>query len=165
MNRLSSAKTKASASAGLTLSASAFYRFVSMGIIVDGRAGGLIVGNRHDQGGVAVIRQHGQEFVLQKERVAFDDFVLFSGLEKPTFTGPTSPDRSQIRSFSHLLVTDAAPDDKILWLTHSQVVVPAEEALSHLGELTEMNTQKNPFLFCDLEELFEPRYLYPEFQS
>src|SRR5690348_12726145 len=97
--------------AALTITPAAFYRYVAMGIIVDGRAGGLVVGRRRKDGGIAVIRQKGDEFFLQQERIGGDDFVMHPDMGMPDRTERDHDLR--IRPFSHLIVSDARPDDKI----------------------------------------------------
>ena len=157
----------------ITLSASAFFRLIRQGLVADGRAGGLLLGRDTEHGGITVVRQRGDNFVVTREQAAAGDFVLNPyastinrppGVEKSSRLGHHEVQmitncEPRPYHFVHLIITNASPDDKLLWLTFDQVILKCQYTERHLNELAVLNDQKNPFLFCDLEEAFEPRDL------
>lgn len=139
----------------LTLSGSAFYRLILQGLVVDGRAGGLLVGRSVIDGGIPVVRQRGEWFHLQMPRAEDGDFVLHAGaapyqVRKPRKQGP------ETQTVTQMLFTRAAPNDRMLWLTSDQQIIPAESAWPRLEYLSAINEEENPFLRCDMDDVFEP---------
>lgn len=136
------------------------------GKIVDCRAGGLLFGRSIAEGGVAAIYKLGSRYLFQgwlqggsyilNWRAATENLqqlkAINSGLTaREKVAAPTPSDPADI---SQLTVTFAEPDDRILLLTWSQVVVDPEATAKHLVELEAMNRAPNPFTRCDLRAVF-----------
>lgn len=137
-----------------TLSRDAFYRLIAQGVVADGRAGGFLSGRRKDQGGILVIRQDGDDFTVQSERLEGGDFVMSE--EVPGRERLSLEQRQRIPLPSpRIICTEARPDDKILWLTKGQEVVRRVNSDS-ATLLTRLNEYQNPYAFSDLEDIFEP---------
>lgn len=137
----------------LTFSGSAFHRLILQGVVVDGRAGGLLVGRSVFDGGIPVIRQQGEWFHLQIQRAEDGDFVLHPGaapyqVRKPRKQGPGT------QTVTQMLFTKAAPYDRILWLIWHQQIIPAESAWPRLEYLSAINEEENSFLRCDMDDVF-----------
>lgn len=150
-------------SAPLVLSPTAFQNLVLMGAVTDGRAGGTVLGRSLTEGGILVVRQRGNEFTIS-ERTQGGVFVLNklascrnlkrikamnAGLTMAEEL-PAEPDEP----VGQFLITNARPDDRILWLNWAQAVVAPTPAEKHLGELIRMNEERNPFLSVDHDDLF-----------
>jgi hypothetical protein len=143
--------------AALPLSASAFYRLVAEGIVVDGRAGGLLIGRRAEEGGIALIRQRGDSFILEKRRVSGGDFVMNEHVSDADYLPKGARLTACCDRECRTILTAASPDDKILWLDWEQMVLPRESVNHWLPLLEAMNEYANTRAFCDLEEVFEPQ--------
>jgi hypothetical protein len=123
--------------------------------------GGLVMGRSYDNGGIVVAFKFGNHYMLDA-RVEGGEFVVnaeasaFNHNRLALIKANLLPGEAETASLSdvHLLVTDAQPDDKILWLQWGATAIPAEIATKHMGELFRLNRERNPFLKCDLLEAF-----------
>lgn len=144
----------------LTLSPDFFHALFLTGVVVDGRAGGLILGRTFSQGGIYIIHQRGEDFVVHGS-TENGEFVMnkaasvrnLTRLQKInaglTKTEEAPPIEESILRLSHLIVTHAEPNDKFLWLNWHQTIVGKEQSKKHLAELVDLNEEYNPFAICD----------------
>ncbi|HVS51949.1 MAG TPA: hypothetical protein VHD62_06290 [Opitutaceae bacterium] len=148
----------------LTLSASAFHNLILQGVVVDGRAGGLILGRSYEEGGITVITQRGADFFIHS-CVEGGEFILNKDAScrnlarlRDMNVGRTAAevvnDANDLTEVSQFVITNGAPDDRMLWISWNQVVVAKTPSLKHLSELIRLNQTENPFMRCDLNELF-----------
>ena len=134
------------------------------GVIVDGRAGGIVIGKSFEQGGVPIIFQRGREFLIHSftqngefilNRVASTRNLerikaINAGMARP----PVSTEGEGMSVISRLIITEGEPCDRFLWLNWSQVAVTSDHVEQHLVELDAMNSETNPYSYCDAEMYF-----------
>jgi hypothetical protein len=145
-----------------------FQEMVRKGLVVDGRAGGLILGRDYENGGIYVVMKvgtgyclhsivEGGEYALNWEASALNAFRLDqinAGLvedeEPPTY---------DLAGVVRCLTTTANPDDKLLLLHWGQKVISREAASKHIQELMQINSAVNSFTNCDLLKVFRPDFV------
>lgn len=141
-----------------------FWNLVNQGVVVDGRAGGVILGSSYEEGGITVVCQRGYDFFVHA-LVEGGEFLLNrdascrhlarinamnAGLTLHEEVTPVVP----CDDLNALIFTQAEPHNKLLWVNWNQASVMRAATQKHLDELLDMNVQQNPFLRCDLDDLF-----------
>lgn len=149
---------------GPSLTPHQFTRLAIAGKIVDGRAGGLIFGRSHEEGGILALFRLGSGYVVHG-RVEGGEFAvnwkaatrnmarlhaMNAGLTKGKAPAPDAP----LPPISQLIITVAEPDDRLIYFHWGQMVVSKEATIKHITELAEMNRTPNPYLSCDLRRVF-----------
>jgi len=144
-----------------SLTQSQFQKLLQAGLITDGRMGGLVMGRGYDTGGVGVVfklgcdyvidtRTEGGEFIMNAEASAFN-YNRLAAIKSGIL--PAEEGNGPVENI-HLLMTEAQPDDKLLWLDWGATAIPCPIAEKHLSELFRLNREWNPYLKCDLIEAF-----------
>jgi hypothetical protein len=143
-----------------------FTRLVLAGKIVDGRAGGLIFGRTYDEGGVLALFKLGSGYVVQGRIEGGEFAVNWSAATRNLKRLQAMNAGLTIRELTkdledgdppevtQLIITAARPNDRLVYLHWGQVIVNREATAKHIKELTEMNQAPNPYLNCDLREIF-----------
>lgn len=151
-------------SQGMFLSNETCLQLFTEGWIVDGRAGGLVVGRSHLEGNIYMIRQckggfefashlQGGEYIMTHKAV-----VKFETRLKAINDDPGGNARGgRIETIPYGLRTfhtAATPFDKLLLIdARDQFIVNRESTARFLSELVAMNEAENDFLNCNLGEL------------
>lgn len=150
-----------------TISLPAFFNLVLSGAVVDGRAGGLLLGHSYAEDGVAVVCQRGTDFFFHSVAEG-GEFIINSdascrnlrrlaAMEREAkSTGGTTMVEDPTAQVSSLVIATAEPNDRILWLDWNQVVVSGEATKRYLGELVTINQENNPYLHFNLDGSFPP---------
>lgn len=133
------------------------------GRIVDGRAGGLVLGRRHDEnlvGGIYIIRTTPEGFVILRENMEGGEFVVnanSSRMQRERLeainqwkegTGELPP--LPVTPILRVLSVSAEPFDKLLWLELGQFIVNRRATAAYFNEIHELNRTGNLHLSCDL---------------
>jgi len=141
-----------------------FEQMLLEGVIIDGRAGGVLIGRTLENGGISLIRQRGTELLLHDPVESFG-FILnpaastrnlnrVKAILSGTAEATMPPD--VIPNVTRVIYTKAEPNDKFVWVHWSQTFISAAQTERHYDELTQMNDEANPFAYCD-RELHFPR--------
>ncbi|MEO7413592.1 MAG: hypothetical protein ABIZ81_09560 [Opitutaceae bacterium] len=141
-----------------------FEQMLFDGSVIDGRAGGLIIGRKFSEGGVPIVFQRGREFMIHSF-TEHGEFILnrvaatrnlsrIKAINAGLSGDEDTPEPRVIPEVSRLILTAAEPCDKFLWLNWSQMAIAAQYVDRHVAELNEMNDETNPYGFCDVETYF-----------
>lgn len=143
----------------LVITVEAMVGLIMNGMIVDGRAGGLVFGRRHSQGDVHMMQYtdgvfgcyaclEGGEYIVNKSASeAFTDRLVEINEDKSA-----AVDGLQISAFRNL-VTMAEPHDKFLFIDAGQFVINRESTTKHIKELELINEQVNPYTQFDMDKM------------
>lgn len=141
-----------------------FYQMLVSGWIVDGRAGGLVVGRSHDDGNIYMIQEtvdgrffipghlEGGEYILNSDAYEAEEKRIIEINESKEFTPKKSslPITSSIR----VINTAASPNDKLLWIdVRDQFIINKSSTMAFLPELQAINEKYSNFKNCNLESL------------
>jgi len=127
----------------------------------------VIFGRTLAEGGVLALSKVGSEYIFRgiveggsfavNWRAATQNLrrlkAMNSGLTLRELTKPTESDPE----ISDLIISGARPHDRMIFFHWAQFIVNPEPAAKHIEELTAMNRETNPFLECDLHEVFHLR--------
>lgn len=143
-----------------------FNRLLMNGQIVDGRAGGLLLGRPHTEGGIPVIvRTDGDTFAIKHEAEGGEYLVNWQAYNaaKARFDEINAHKEDEVIHLitprvtpnSRLIHTRAAPSDKLLWVDRrGQFIINATATFRFLDEIEELNEKHNGFSRFDISETF-----------
>jgi hypothetical protein len=134
------------------------------GHVVDGRAGGTILGRDAGEGGgsrlIFKIGSHfilqgfacGGNFIVNREASAMHQKRL--QMINAGLTMNEKTPEGQIDEIGQLIVATAWPHDRLIWVDFGQTVITGEPALKHVIELGLINRSPNPRLVFDVYSAF-----------
>lgn len=143
-----------------------FFKMVMMGWIVDGRAGGYVIGRSHDDGSVYMIMRTAEN----------DIFTVSNCLEggeyvvnyKAYLSNKTKIERinsfkesheflphSKITLKTRVINTYSEPYDKLLLIDKDQFIINKFATAYYYNEIENINNSENPYLSCNLDLLCE----------
>ena len=136
----------------------------AFGLVVDGRAGGLIVGRSHSTGDIYMAWQEDDggftvslaECCLEGGEYIVNASAYLASQERINeinqFKEP-QPERNhlELSPITRIFNTHAEPNDKLLWIERGQFIVNKHATARHLKELEELNAHKNSFVICDFK--------------
>lgn len=141
-----------------------FHQMLLSGWIVDGRAGGLVVGRSRDEGNIYMIQETGDgrffipghleggEYILNHDAylAEYDRVVeINQNKEQISDMGPL-PINSHIR----IINTSANPNDKLLWIdVRGQFIINKISTKAFILELQGINEKHSSYNFCNLDSL------------
>lgn len=136
----------------------------AFGFVVDGRAGGLVIGRSHSTGDIYMVwREEDGSFTVTLVECCLEggEFIVNASAylasqerinEINRFKEP-QPELNQLElsPITKLLNTHAEPNDKLLWIERGQFIVNKHATAKHLKELEELNARDNSFVACDFK--------------
>jgi hypothetical protein len=137
-----------------------FFSLFEIGWIVDGRAGGLVLGrDKNPTEEIGMLQQveadkfalcgwmHGAEYLVNADAVAeFKERLEEINAYKSTSNAITA---IPIGRSCRILNTHAAPDEKFVWVEGFQFVVNAAATAKYFDEIVTINESRNRWLSCD----------------
>jgi hypothetical protein len=139
-----------------------FYQLLWMGYIVDGRPGGLVLGQSHDEGHIYMLRQEehkyciaecleGGEYVINHaaSHIHLERIKEINSFKEPT----TKKLQINLTKTTRIFNTHAEPSEKFLWLLPGQFIVNKYATAKYYEELEAINNYVNPFLNCDYDNM------------
>ena len=134
------------------------------GWIVDGRAGGLVVGRSHDEGNIYMIQETGDgrffisgnleggEYILNYDAYETEQnriIEINKNREQTSYT-ESLPINPSIR----VINTSASPNDKLLWIDiRGQFIINKFSTKTFMLELQEINEKYSSYKVCNLDSL------------
>lgn len=137
---------------------------VMNGWIVDGRAGGYIIGRSHDTGNIYMIQRAdtADVFVIQscleggEYIINHDAYTRYKDRieEINSFNEPhdKTPNMS-ITLKTRMINTYSEPYDKLLLIEKGQFIINKFATVFFFKELEEINNSSNSFMYCNLDLL------------
>lgn len=142
----------------LSIDETKFQELLHAGVIVDARAGGVILG--HDEPIYTIFKfgsdyliqcfTRGGAFVLNKQASTANYGrlrAITGGIAKPPPDDGKSP-------MSRFICAVGTPDHKLVWVDWCQTIIPPQMAKGFFVELEAMNNAVNPMVDCDLISFF-----------
>lgn len=141
-----------------------FHQMLLSGWIVDGRAGGLVVGRSHDEGNIYMIQETGDgrffipghleggEYILNYDAYEAEQNRI---IEINQSTEQASETESlPISSSVRVINTSASPNDKLLWIDiRGQFIINKFSTKKFMLELQEINEKHSSYKACNLDSL------------
>lgn len=141
--------------------------FLSIGWIVDARAGGLLIGRPHETGGVLAFVEHeAGKFVITAELEGYEYIVQPAAYsahkarieEINMFQGPhPSLSVCNVTPATRMITVAAEPNDRMLLIAPGTFVINKFATARHIEEIEKLNASDNPS-FTFSYDYFNPDY-------
>ncbi|ATH99544.1 hypothetical protein [Alcaligenes faecalis] len=142
-----------------------FYQLFINGWVVDGRAGGLIIGRTHETGHIIMITPNGDPAMFETTGlVAGGEYIMstqasethFQRLQEINADQSPCDEEISVSLESRIINTRAEPHDKML-IVLNQFIINAEATKRHFDELEHINSlcpTSNGILFTEEQARF-----------
>jgi len=148
-----------------SISVETFFTLLCAGWIVDGRLGGFVVGRRHAEGSIHMVRQERDGFVIDARNLEGGEYIVNHHASEQFMarikainldSGPRSEsgiDLPPARA-SRVFNTRAEPYDRLLWVdARGQFILNRRSTARHFDELERLNQCLGDFAQCDFSQL------------
>lgn len=139
-----------------------FIEMISAGFIIDGRAGGLVLGRPHKNGNVYTLAERDGEYICPLSMEGGEYLInrdAYDANKKQideinTFKEFHETPPIEITNLLRIINTHSEINDKIVFIEYGQFIVNKNATSRYLNELQEINNDKsNKYLYCYIEKI------------